>query len=141
MTSNLEELSKLIGVSDQVASNKLANLSKDSINSGAEMFLSLNLCPPDFVKLYARAISGPESMTALLTSNRIKKERDDLKIKAIKIFAKISTLLGFKHISYNHEGNGSFEKNIDVKGEIKGNLQKKENMEFSIIGGSAMTIP
>ena len=55
MTTNLEKLSKLIGMSDLEASNKRANLSKDSINSGAEMFLSLNLCPPDFVKWYARA--------------------------------------------------------------------------------------
>ena len=109
----------MIGVYN-VSNKKLGNLTKDSINAGAEMFLELNLCPSDiFVyNLYWTIIYGPESKMAILASNIVKKAKDDRIIIAIKMFTKITSMLGFQYISYHQEGNGSFEKNIDVKGEV-----------------------
>ena len=59
----------------------------------------------------------------LLLSNIIKKSRNGLEIKATKLFAKISTVLGFKHISYHYDVNKSvgniknWTKNVvDIKG-------------------------
>ena len=58
----------------------------------------------------------------MLTSNIIKKANTDLKKIAIQIFVKMSSMLGFKHISYQHEdnrgGRNLFTKSIGViKGE------------------------
>ena len=86
------------------------------------MFMALNVCPSEFIRLYRRALYGPQSRIAILALNIAKKATNDLKIKAIKILAKITSLLEFQHISYNHEGNGSFEKKFDVKGQIVGAL-------------------
>ena len=56
-------------------------------------------------------------------STIIRKAKDDFKVKAQKMFAKISSVIGFKHIFYRHEGNGSIamnielSKNMDVNGD------------------------
>ena len=103
------------------------NLTKSSMNYLIEMFLALSSCPSFQEKLYLKAIygNGTISRIAMLTSNIMRKAKDDFKMKATKIFAKISSVLGFKYISYHHEGNQSFDdmiqltKNIsDVKGEL-----------------------
>ena len=89
----------------------------DSINVGAEMFVALNVCPSDFIRLYWKLIYGRESRIAILASNMIKKTEDDRKIKAIQVFEKITSILGFQHISSYNKENGIIEKRIDVKGE------------------------
>ena len=87
------------------------------------MFIALNLCPTFYVKLYWQLIYGNESRMTKFASNIIRKTEDGFKVKAQKIFAKISSVIGFQHISYYHEGNISiamnFElnKNMDVKGD------------------------
>ena len=86
------------------------NLSSNDIKAGAEMFIFLNSCPSFYVKLYWKALYGPQSRMAMLTSNIIKKANDDFKIKSKQIFARISHVLGFQHISYN--GNESVGQNI-----------------------------
>ena len=111
--SNIEELSRFLGVHN-VSNDKARNLSQDSINKGAEMFVALNLCPSDFIRLYLKSIYGPQSRIAILASNIVKKVKNDLRKKAIQIFVKISSLLGFQHISYK---NGYFERKINVRGE------------------------
>ena len=58
-----------------------------------------------------------ESRIEILASNMIKKTEDDRKIKAIQVFEKITSILGFQHISSYNEENGIIEKRIDVKGE------------------------
>ena len=93
------------------------NLSRSDINSAAEMFIALNSCPSFYVKLYWTLIYGNESRMAKFASNIIRKSEDGFKARAQKIFAKISSMLGFKHITYNHHG-GSISKIIlDVEGK------------------------
>ena len=97
--------------------------SKEDINFGGEMFMALNSCPTFYVKLYWKAIYGKESRIAKFASNIMRKAKDGFKIRAQKIFAKISSVIGFQHISYQHEGNRSnamkidWSKNMDVKGD------------------------
>ena len=100
------------------------NLSKNDINSAAEMFLALNICPSFYVKLYWKAIYGNESRMAKFASNIIRKAKDGFKVRAKKIFAKISSVIGFQHISYQHKGNTSIAMNnylrknmLDIKGD------------------------
>ena len=97
--------------------------SKEDINFGGEMFMALNSCPTFYVKLYWKAIYGNESKMAKFASNIIRNAEDGFKVRAQKIFAKISSVIGFQHISYHHEGNRSIAmnieltKNMDVKGD------------------------
>ncbi len=89
-------------------------LSKNDIKFGAEMFMALNACPSFYAKLYWKAIYGNESRMARFASNIIKKAKDGFKVSAQKIFSKISSVIGFKYISYHHEGNRSIAMNIDL---------------------------
>ena len=109
---NFEKLSQLImvNISDEID----GNITKSEINVGAEKFLTLNSCPSNLVRLYWKAIYGPKSRIAMLASNIIKKADKDFKTKAIKIFAKISQVLGFKHIYYQHKENGNMGKTIEL---------------------------
>ena len=84
--------------------------------------MALNSCPTFYIKLYWRAIYGNESRIAKFASNIIRKAKDGFKVKAQKIFARISSVIGFQHISYRHNGSSSntlnieLTKNMDVKG-------------------------
>ena len=81
------------------------------------MFSALNFCPSFLLRVYWDAIYGPSSKIAMFASNILKKAKGGDKEKAIKIFAKISSMLGFQHISYSNDENEGFNKNIvDVKG-------------------------
>ena len=113
IATNFEKLSKMVSVesSGEMISR---NLSKNDINFGAEMFMALNSCPSFFVKLYWKVIYGNESRIGKFASNIIRKAKDSFKVKAEKIFAKISSVIGFQHISYHHEGNKSIKMNIDL---------------------------
>ena len=114
---NIEKLSQLIGAYN-VSYEEAESVSNDSITTGAEMFFALNSCPSDLLKLYWKTIYGPQSRTAILASNIVKKEKKDRKIKAIKMFAKIASMLRFQHISYyHHVSTGRFEKRLNVEGK------------------------
>ena len=126
---NLESLSQILKINSSQETNRI--LSKSEIKLGAEMFMSLNSCPSFFIRLYWKAIYGPKSRIAMLASNIMKKGELNFKIKAMKIFAKISSVLGFKHMSYNHNEYKNFDKDIiltknvdDIEGE-KHLCQKK----------------
>ena len=82
------------------------------------MFMALNSCPSFYVKLYWNAIYGNESRMAKFAANIIRKAKDDFKEKAQRIFSKMSSVLGFQHISYHYnEKETSTGKNIsDVEG-------------------------
>ena len=120
---HFEKLSKM--VEDTRNFNEInRNLSRSDINSAAEMFIALNSCPSFYVKLYWKVIYVNESRTTKFASNIIRKANDGFKVKAQKIFAKISSVIGFQHITYHHEGNTSnamsidlMSKNMDVKGD------------------------
>ena len=69
---------------------------------------------------------------ALFASNIIKHSEPNLKMKAQRVFAKITPVLGFKHIQYHHEKNQSCGKNVelmkniaDIKGEKIVELKSK----------------
>ena len=106
----LEKLSQIFRVFSSDQSNK--NLSKTDINVGAEMFVALNSCPSNYVKLYWNVIYGPESRIALLALKILKKANIDFKKEALKIFSKISLVLGFQHINILGENV------VDVKGTL-----------------------
>ena len=107
---NLESLSQILKINSSQETNR--NLSKSEIKLGAEMFITLNSCPSFFVRLYWKAIYGPQSRIARLASNIIVKGELDFKIKAVKIFAKISSTLGFKHISFDRKEKKSSNEEI-----------------------------
>ena len=123
MVVNLEKLSQMVGVIE--LSNKInSNFSKIDIDFSGKIFVTLNSCPTFFEKLYLKAIYETEKADtiAMLTSNIIKKSKPDFKIKALKIFAKISLVFRFQHISFYHETNASFEKHIELTRNTKGKI-------------------
>ena len=82
------------------------------------MFLALNSCPSFYVKLYWKAIYGNESRMAQFATNIIQKANNDFKARAQKIFAKISSVLGFQYIFHHYDGKESTYKNISgIEGE------------------------
>ena len=129
ISSHFEKLSQMVGDTnfDEISRNSSIddyyydqiqmlsrNISKDDINFGAEMFMALNSCPSFYVKLYWKAIYGNESRMANFAANIIRKAEEGFKVRAQKIFAKISSVIGFQHIAYQHEGNKSIAMNIEL---------------------------
>ena len=124
---HFEKLSQMVGDRNTRNFDEInRNLSRSDINSAAEMFIALNSCPSFYVKLYWKVFYGNESRMAKFASNIIRKAKDGFKERAQIIFAKISSVIGFQHISYHHEGNRSIamnielSKNMDVKGDYTG---------------------
>ena len=121
ISSHLDKLSQMLRDGNFYVMSRKS--SKDNIEFGAEMFMALNSCPSFYVKLYWKAIYGNESRIAKMVSNIIRKAKDDFKVKALKIFARISSVIGFQHISYHHHGSRSnafnikLSKYMDVKGD------------------------
>ena len=113
ISSNVEKISQIVGINISERINK--NFSKSNITEKAKLFLALNSCPSFHEKLYWKAIYGPKERMAMLTSNIIKIAKGDFKEVALQIFAKVSSVLGFQHLSKNKT------KNIL---EIKGKRQK-----------------
>ena len=109
IVNNFENLSKIIG--DNNTEEKNRYMSRSNIKFGAEMFIFLNACPTSDVRLYWKVIYGKQAARiAALASNIIQKGKQDFKIKAVKIFAKICSVLGFQHIGFNQ--NDSLTKKI-----------------------------
>ena len=104
--NNLETLSKLLKVDTDGKVD--VNLSKEKINHGADLFFALNFCPSEIVRLYWRVMYGNKQRIAIMASNIIKKVNDNLRIKALKIFAKVTSVLGFQYITNYPVGNQSF---------------------------------
>ena len=93
------------------------NVSKSDLQVEGEMFVTIISCPSVYERLYWKVIYGPKSRMALLASNIIKKAHYDFKSKSIQLFAKISSVLGFQHLS-NISYNRVVKKNIvNIKGE------------------------
>ena len=81
------------------------------------MFIVLNSCPSIHERLYWEATYGPKSKVVLKASNIIKKAEGNFKFDALKILAKITSILQFKHISYK---SNSFGENIVLERKIVG---------------------
>ena len=88
------------------------------------MFFALNSCPSYIEKSYWKAMYGPDSRIAMLASNILKKAKGDFKVKALKIFEKVISILGFQYISYHHGENKSVELNRNIF-DVKGNRDEK----------------
>ena len=116
LISNMEKLSQMVGFNS--TEDLATNLSKSDINDNAKMFGILISCPSFYERLYEKAIYGPKFWIAMLASNIVKKSQDDFNLDALKIFAKISSFLGFKHISNTGNESVGLKKNIlGIKGE------------------------
>ena len=113
---NFEELSRKIKV--KISDETQKNLSLSTINFGADIFITLNICPSFFVKLYWKAIYECESNLAQLASNIVRRAKGRFQIDALKIFEKISSVFGFQHISYSNERNMKIVQNIDLNENI-----------------------
>ena len=113
---NIEKLTHMVGIKSSDNINK--NLSKSDLQVGAEMFLALNACPSFYEKLYWKTVYGSKSRIAMLSSNIVKKAKYDFRPKAIRIFSKITSVLGFQHIIFNHEGKNSLDTNLVLSKNI-----------------------
>ena len=124
ISENLNKLSKMARVSNSQEID--INFSKSDSIDFAEMFISLNSCPSFLERLYWKAFyeSQDPKTIAFITSKIVKQSKSDLKMNAQRVFGKITPVLGFNHIQYHHEKNGSLGKNVkpmknivDIKGE------------------------
>ena len=104
------------------------NFSKSDISYSGEIFMALNSCPSFYERLYEKAIYGPKLRIAMLASKVVKKAKNIFKFFAQKIFAKISSVLGFQHLFYNQKRNKSIDFDILLNNNmfgIEGIKQKK----------------
>ena len=116
ISSNLEKFSQLVGIN--ISEKIQSNFSKSDISESGIFFLALNSCPSFFEKLYWKAMYGPEERMAMLTSNIIKKAKGDFRTVALNIFAKVSSVLGFRRLSFHHKRNESVERNMEFTKNI-----------------------
>ena len=118
LTSTVEKFAKFVGVNN-ISDEINVDLSKKTLEDGAEMFQSLYACPSYYVRLYLKAIYGNRTSTemAILASKIVKKATSDFKDKAAKIFEKITLVLGYQYISHYNRESQNFQANIaNVKG-------------------------
>ena len=118
ISENIEKLSQIAGVINCQEIN--SNFSKSDLSDFAEMFITLNSCPSFLEKLYCKAFYDSKSTEAitLLTSNIVKQSKPNVKLRAQRVFAKITQVFGFKHIKFQHEVNQSFGKNVKLMKNI-----------------------
>ena len=139
--NNLSQMAMILKQSDQQLNR---NSSKSNINAAGEMFVYLNACPSFYVRLYQKAIFGPKSRIAMLALNIIKEANDGFEVKATEIFAKMSQVLGFQHISHQNKGNESFEMkaiNLDINVTDKKLLQTVSNHPVHILNDDGQFSP
>ena len=102
MELNFQELSQRLEIND-VSQEVNYTLSKSMIRTFGKMFMNLNSCYDFYhVKLYEKLAYGPKSRIGPLALNIIKNSGPKFRKKALKIFSKISRILGFQHIQTNN---------------------------------------
>ena len=94
--------------------------SKSTTNSFYEMFLALTEPPSYFERLYSKTIYGPQSRLLLLASNIVNKSPTKFKLKAERIFTKITSIVLKK---YHNE---SLRNRTDIS-FVKGKLNPLKN--------------
>ena len=109
--NNFEKMPPTVRIED--LEDMKHNFSKSEVNEAAKMFFALNSCPSSYEKLYSKVIYGHKSEISMLASNILKRTKENFKVKALKIFEKIISVLGFQHISYPH-GQKNQERNIKL---------------------------
>ena len=110
---NQEKLSDFLGIKDMSdeVNEEFSKTTKKSVN---EMFIALTEPPSYFERLYSKTIYGPKSRLIMLASNIVNKSPNYYKMKAKKIFSKITSVISKKY------HNGSFKKDsMTIKGKYK----------------------
>ena len=102
--NNLNNLSSLLNVTEEL--DDIQNLSNATIDTGAEVFLYLNMHPSDIqydfwfdfynVDFFSEIYSGPEKLLTLLKIKNDGKSRDGEQI-ANKVMSKVSSEVGFQY--------------------------------------------
>ena len=92
ISNNFGKMSHLVG--NVGPEDMKYNISKSELNKAAIMFFALNSCPSFLEKLYWKAIYGPDSSISMKASNVLKKAKGDFRVKSLKIFEKIISVLG-----------------------------------------------
>ena len=102
--SNYESLVQYFNV-DNISTEVVASLSKETIEFGGVMFSLLNSCPSLYERLYYTIIYGSPSQSSLVTSalNIGRKGNKEFQPRALKILSKMLLVLGFDHIQYSSE--------------------------------------
>ena len=97
------------------------------------MFIALNSCPSFLEKLYWKAFykSRTTETITLLTSKIVKQSKPNVKSRALKVFAKITQVFGFKHIKFQHEANQSVGENVKLMKNIV-HIKGEKNVERHI---------
>ena len=107
--NNLNNLSSLLNVAVTNVNDEsedTQNLSNESIDTGAEVFLYLNMCPSDNqydfwldfynYDFFSEIYSGPEKLLTLLKIKNNGKSRDGEQI-ANKVMSKLASEVGFQY--------------------------------------------
>ena len=118
LVSTIDDFARFVGVQN-ILDKVNGSLSKSTLNNGAEMFQFLYSCPSFYVRLYLKTFYENKTSTTLtmLASKIIRKANGDFKDKAVKIFAKVASVLGFQFISHYNKDNRRLERNIsNIKG-------------------------
>ena len=125
----LSEIVKEVNSSQEINHN----ISKNDVKVCAEMFVALNSCPTYREKLYLTAIYGSKAQTiAMVAAKIIKKANINFRKGALKIFANLISVLGFKHIGYKSKGNKSSGNNIELVHNIM-DIKGKSQLPYSNI--------
>ena len=112
---NLEKLSKALNISN-VSNEASFDLTTEEINSAADLFISLNLCPSKFAQLYTKIImKGPVSKILMLSLDVMKKSPPDFKPKAMKIFSNIVSVLNFQYITTENVRKNSSQGKLELR--------------------------
>ena len=122
MSSNVEKLSHFLGnknISEEVNDKVLKN-AKISLD---QMYFAVIECPADFVRLYKKAIFGPQSRMMMLAQNIVKKARKNFQVKAKTIFQKINSTI------FETFYNQSVEKREDIL-SLQGEINKVWNISI-----------
>ena len=115
---NFNELVKLLKVFN-ISERVDEQLSKNKIEIGGKMFVTLNSCPSVLTKLYMKILYGPQSSIVTRALNILKNTGREFRPTAIKILSKIISSLGYEYIysyknetSENSDTNEIFQKDI-----------------------------
>ena len=88
----IENFAQLI--EDKSSEDLELNVSKSDISEASQMYFALISGPTIYEELYWKTIYGPTSRIPMLASNILKRAKGDLKVKALEVFAKITSMLG-----------------------------------------------
>ena len=111
---NVEKLSQFLRIKN-ISDKVNGELTKPTIKSIDDMSLAVFEPPSYFEKLYSKTIYGPKSRLIMLASNIVNKSPENFKLKAKKIYSKLSSII-FK--IYHNETFKNRTDNSFLKGKL-----------------------